>query len=467
MMKKSKKTKCYSLFFLGFFLFSPTGASADVVQAQSAAYEIRTWNSATWNQPNDGFSNFAIFIPTGTTFDRIQFAVPTVPGEGLWRPHLYFGGSYKLLLNAGYPAQTASTQISISSGNITRVATNTVQWVFSPVTVPADRTHVIFSIPRDGLDYSYMANFLFPDGSIKSASTTGSGNTNGATVTDGGPAYRLCNGPCDSFEPIPDFAIAESDYIDVPVSPLTFETKFTDATAIGAASTSISIDVDYFLKTSEYTPQNRPDMINVTVLADGFFSDRQVAGASRLILPLTDGNHTKNIPIEWIQDAGGFPDGNYIAYINFFNVNTTSPTFTNTNIVLKFEIDNGAVISSFIETLTTGEDAPPVAQYQDCSLTNLSGCFQNALIFAFVPDADALSRFTTLYQRIENKPPFGYVTSLKNALSGVSNTAVAAFDFGNIPFKTQIFDPFKGIMVIGLWLLYALYFMGRLNKLDI
>lgn len=252
------------------------------------------------------------------------------------------------------------------------------------------------------------------------------------------------------------------------ISPLTFNTRLTNATATGTASTTISVDVDYFLDTAEYTANNRPDAVYAAIIgATDPWDSFQVTSEIQLILPLFDGSDSVNLPLEWTQDAGGFPDGDYFAYINFWNINRNTFTFSETALVLSFTITGGQVTATSITESYDGTTIPLVTQYQECSLSNISGCFQNALIFTFVPSEDAFNQFTSLYERIENKPPFGYVTSLKNSLSGVSDSAAAAFDFGDIPFQTQIFDPFKAIMIIGLWLLYALFFMGRVNKLDI
>ena len=252
-----------------------------------------------------------------------------------------------------------------------------------------------------------------------------------------------------------------------PVSPLTFNTAFTNATALGVSSTTVSVDVSYILDTLEYTPGNRPDYIKITTLADGFFSDQQVGSNNGLILPLTDGPHTKNIPLDYVINDGGFPDGDYISFINFWNLNNNSITFGETNIILEFVISGGVVISSTVQEITDGTIPIPETEYQDCSVTNIAGCFQNVFIYTLVPEADAFDKFTTVYEQIENKPPFGYVTAVKNALSGITGNTTPAFAFGDIPFQTDIFDPFKGILAIGLWVLYALFFMGRVNKLDI
>jgi len=179
-------------------------------------------------------------------------------------------------------------------------------------------------------------------------------------------------------------------------------------------------------------------------------------------LPLSDGPGFANIPATY-----NFPDGDYLAYFNFWNINAESITFANTGIVVSFEVSGGVVINSTIEELYTGEELSETITYVDCGLDNITGCLTNALIFTFVPDGDSFDKFLGLYEKIELKPPFGYVNAVKNALSGVGTGSTAAFDFGQIPFIDTIFDPFKVLMAIGLWVLYALFFMGRLNNLHI
>jgi len=244
-------------------------------------------------------------------------------------------------------------------------------------------------------------------------------------------------------------------------TPITFNTRFTNAVAVGASSSTVAINVDYELDTAEYTANTRPDYITIQIINDGFFSDTQVASANELILPLQDGPANVGIPINY-----NFPDGEYFAYIHFWNINTDSITFEETGVVISFEVAGGVVINALIEQITDGLTIDPDI-YEDCSISNLDGCFKNALIFVFVPAPDAFDKFLGLYESIELKPPFGYVNAFKNALGGVGAGITSAFDFGSIPFINNIFDPFKGIIVIGLWVLYAIHFTGRVNNLDI
>lgn len=249
---------------------------------------------------------------------------------------------------------------------------------------------------------------------------------------------------------------------EVVVSPIDFNTRFTNATAQGNSSTTISIDVDYELDTSEYTANTRPDYININILADGFLNDQQVALAQKLILPLTNGAQSTLVPIDY-----AFPDGNYLAYGSFWNINSQAITFEQTGFVVSFEVLNGSVVNSELTEIYDGLNLSESIQYEDCTLTNIDGCLRNALIYTFVPTEGSFDRFVTLYERIETKPPFGYVTAVRNGLSGLGGSTTPAFDFGQLPFVGTIFEPFKALLTIGFFVIYALFFMGRLDRLDI
>ena len=94
-----------------------------------------------------------------------------------------------------------------------------------------------------------------------------------------------------------------------------------------------------------------------------------------------------------------------------------------------------------------------------CSLTNLSGCFQNALIVTFYPSDSSLNRFGNLKETIEKKPPFGYFTLLTDTLSGLDASTTPAYALASeANIQTNIFDPLReGVkwiifFIFGVWL---------------
>jgi hypothetical protein len=245
--------------------------------------------------------------------------------------------------------------------------------------------------------------------------------------------------------------------VDFVVSPLNFETKFINA-IISGASTTLEFDVEYYLNTDEYTPTTRPDIIQINILKDGFFNDQQVALEQRFILPLTNGFHFRNIDFDH-----AFQDGNYIAYVNFWNLNSNNFTFSETNIILNFEIAGGLLVDSEILEITNGENIGEQIKYENCSFTNIYGCIINALIYLFVPSASAFDPFFDLAETVDNKPPFGFYTATIEALE--ISTSSDAFTMPDLPFQNEIFDPFKNLLGSVMIFGYIFFFTTRAYKI--
>ncbi len=104
----------------------------------------------------------------------------------------------------------------------------------------------------------------------------------------------------------------------------------------------------------------------------------------------------------------------------------------------------------------------------NCSTFDVGCQFQKALTFLLIPSQNVLDRYNSLWQNIQYKVPFGYVTATINQLEDLDQTATPVFDFGDIPFLSTIFSPFKEALALILWGIYAIYFyQHRLTKLDI
>lgn len=102
-----------------------------------------------------------------------------------------------------------------------------------------------------------------------------------------------------------------------------------------------------------------------------------------------------------------------------------------------------------------------------CGITDISGCFQNALVYLFYPSTASISQYATLWTTVENKPPFGYVLAVQNAVGGFTTSGTETFDFGTLPFVSTIFNPIRTGIAALLWLVFIVAFYHRLSTLDI
>lgn len=103
-----------------------------------------------------------------------------------------------------------------------------------------------------------------------------------------------------------------------------------------------------------------------------------------------------------------------------------------------------------------------------CSITNIAGCFQNALIFAFVPNKNVFDNFISLKEELQNKPPFGYIVLLTSALQNISATTTPAFALvseNNI--TDNIFTPLKNGLTWVLWLFFGIWLYKRVRNMNI
>ena len=201
------------------------------------------------------------------------------------------------------------------------------------------------------------------------------------------------------------------------------------------ATTTVNVVVDLF---------NNGNADVITLFVDNRVTNQQVP-----IFPfdfsITAGFVTFDTDIE-------LPTGSYTLRAVLFNTVTGSQ---HGNVE---RVDFNVISNEFLEVfgvdITDVDDLITLAT-TTCSITNLSGCFQNALVFAFVPAESSFDRFITLKDQLINKPPFGYFALLADGLSGLNATSSSAFTLATEDNITNvIFDPIK----TGLsWLLFVFF----------
>lgn len=147
-----------------------------------------------------------------------------------------------------------------------------------------------------------------------------------------------------------------------------------------------------------------------------------------------------------------FPTYYYFAYI----AHTPTPTATTSVIIIGNGFDTG----------TTTIDVAKL--YVDCGLTELEGCFKNALIWAFIPSSSSTAAYYGFISTVGLKAPMGYFTILKNNLSGLNSTSSPAFSI-TIPahIKQYVFNPFDVAIAAILWFFFAINFYKRLKHITV
>lgn len=103
-----------------------------------------------------------------------------------------------------------------------------------------------------------------------------------------------------------------------------------------------------------------------------------------------------------------------------------------------------------------------------CSITDIAGCLQSALMYLFKPSSGDFSQFSTLWDMVKNKPPFGYITGFNSALLGLADTGTPAFTLEQMPIlMTDIFTPFRTGLMWVMWVIFAFVFINRVKDLHI
>jgi hypothetical protein len=234
---------------------------------------------------------------------------------------------------------------------------------------------------------------------------------------------------------------------------------------------------------------------------------------NQIIAPLpygtTTATNTVNIKINFKSVAGfdyatlppqTFGWRVYDAVTNVLEKEYTQSVSTNTAFTLSYSttttLTNGSkILRSFIESLNTGVDIEPedstffnvidnsyfdatgLSSPQDngSDLTQIDcntfdvGCqFQKAITFLFAPSQNVLDKFSSIWSRLQYVKPFGYLTNALDNLRGVNNTENEAYTMPEIPFMTEIFQPWNNAMSVILWGIFAFVFYNkRLKNIDI
>lgn len=360
---------------------------------------------------------YAYKIPAGITFDTIQIQVKDTSVSNsilftLGKLNDGFNSPWNCI-NSNCTANHDYYSNSQSVSSFTVISSTTIQYTLpSSFVATSSLNYFSFFNNNQTNDYTFLGiedlNYVAINGSLYSKSHIV-------------PSIQLCNGACTK---------------EFKAVPSTYQTRFIDVNFTGT-STSLFADIDYFIETSELTAENRPDWISVNIMEKGFFDDTQILARNKIITPLIQGSASTTINLSGYS----FPDGDYVGYFNFWNLNTNKITFARTAINVDFTI-SGGVVTSVTPVVYDGTVSPEIQQL-DCGITAIDGCLSKALAFMFLPSEQSLSQFSDLKASLDTKAPFIYTSQISDMMNDLYTSSATAsssisYEFGTLGTITLI-----------------------------
>jgi len=117
---------------------------------------------------------------------------------------------------------------------------------------------------------------------------------------------------------------------------------------------------------------------------------------------------------------------------------------------------------------TTSVEAIYSLATSTCSITNLTGCFQNALVWAFYPSESMMSQLANAGSAVKNKPPFGYIFVNVETLQALNASGTAPVALASVlPITDTIFHPLDIGLAALFGFFFAVWFFMRVRHIEL
>lgn len=235
--------------------------------------------------------------------------------------------------------------------------------------------------------------------------------------------------------------------------------SLTPADGTTAGSTSVSISVGYYVNSA--ANPNGYDTVGYSLynIDTGY---TQAAYATSTITTNTLGAFTQTLTL---RSGGAYQLQAFL--LNSTNGNETfsgaSATGANNLGVSQFAVVSNPLPGMIGTSTLAGTYSLATST---CSIANISGCFQNAIVWALYPSQSSLTAVAQGGAAIKNKPPFGYLFVNIAAIqalnaSGTPPVALAA----SAPITTYIFHPIDVGLGSLMFFFFGVWFFLRVRNI--
>jgi len=168
-------------------------------------------------------------------------------------------------------------------------------------------------------------------------------------------------------------------------------------------------------------------------------------------------------------------DGTYDVLVKFSNagcaIGLSSCPFPLAYIYSSFTLESGEITNvGENEVYNNVIVAPTISQYEDCGLSNLSGCLNNSLRFLFIPSTESLDDLIATKDQLDTRIPFVYVSDIRTVADEVFNSSQTEtldvtldLGFGTVPLINESMianapqaNTIRTLLSYMLWITFAL-----------
>lgn len=285
---------------------------------------------------------------------------------------------------------------------------------------------------------------------------TSTHDPSGGTSTAGSYVFININGGSWTFDGLIPYAIMDNSTRFISTVPAN-GTIVATTTAIGA---EIYLNTNHLeisgSSTASYNPRIEIDLTGIdnTYSASFFFP----SASTRLA---TSGDQT-------FTATTSFTDNGIYSMVSKIRIPAfdqyPGETLNSTSTIF-------GVGSSSISALQAASASSSIAQHPvaNCSITDLTGCVQNALVYLFWPNRSSINLFSLFKDLLYQKAPIGYFAQVQRALSSISSSSTPAIVGWSIPagILSNFFTPLRTAIAGILWFFFLVHFYHRVKSLNL
>lgn len=268
------------------------------------------------------------------------------------------------------------------------------------------------------------------------------------------------------------FGTSYSNAINDPLYTMTVQYTGGNVTRVFGGATSTNNITMVILNPSEYGTTTATNNVLTKVY---YLNDQEIATTTRAEYRIYDAV-TDELEYTTFQLV---PAGNMVNFNleNNINLATGSKKMIAKYVIASNDLDLISPKETFFNVINnsyldaTGLISPVALPSDltqiDCNTFDVGCQFQKAISFLFIPPQTSLDKFSSLWRELSTLKPFGYITQIIEQLKTINGSAAGAYTLPAVPFVDTIFAPFKSVLAIMLWGIFAFVFYRRIKNIEI